>query len=397
MSTQIWRIEENALIWDVKPGQSHTDKLEMSGLYCDFLVTYSVRADGGLSLSRQCYFPMLRTIPNDTHATFCFNSGEIAPTLIKNGESLTEYPRTIRIDGALTVDSDTKEGVSVVRRLFPSADRRFAVERVRVQASEAVTLSVSLPNEFIHSYGRGTKGVYVSTIYHTAPETLSLEAGECAEFDVFYTSRIANEVMSLPNGAEEEQKRYSRVSALCDAALVLETGCEELDVMTRFAKLRAGESIFETLTGKYHSPGGQSYYAATWCNDQVEYAGPHFSLAGDAIAIEASLNAYRSYIPFMSDNYTRLPSSIIAEGLDIWEGAGDRGDAAMYLYGASFFCLGLGDRAVAEELYPAIQWCAEYCEKRKSPEGVICSDSDELEGRFPTDGHANLSRASNHS
>ena len=129
--------------------------------------------------------------------------------------------------------------------------------------------------------------------------------------------------------------------------------------MTRFAKLRAGESIFETITGKYHSPGGRSYYAATWCNDQIEYAGPHFSMTGDAVAIEASLNAYRAYIPFMSDNYTKLPSSIIAEGLDIWEGAGDRGDAAMYLYGASFFCLCLGDRTVAKELYPAIQWCAD--------------------------------------
>ena len=89
-----------------------------------------------------------------------------------------------------------------------------------------------------------------------------------------------------------------------------------------------------------------------------------------------------------------IPSSIIAEGLNIWEGAGDRGDAAMYLYGASLFCLYLGDRAIAEELYPAIQWCAEYCERRKSPEGVICSESDELEGRFPTDHVANLSTSS---
>lgn len=391
MSEQIWRIAEKALVWDVKPGQIHSDNIEMSGLYCDIIVTYGVRADGGLLLSRQCYFPMLRKIPNNTHATFCFDSKEIAPVLIKNGEPLIEYPHVISIDGTLTVESDTKEGVSVVRRLFPSVDRRFAVERVCVRATKAVTLSVSLPNEFVHSYGRGTKGVYVSTIYHTAPETLSLEAGKCVEFDVFYTARIANERISLPNGAEEEQKRCSRVSALCDDALVLKTGCEELDVMTRFAKLRAGESIFETITGKYHSPGGCAYYAATWCNDQIEYAGPHFSMTGDAVAIEASLNAYRAYIPFMSDNYTKLPSSIIAEGLDIWEGAGDRGDAAMYLYGASFFCLCLGDRTVAKELYPAIQWCAEYCEKRKSPEGVICSDSDELEGRFPTDGYANLS------
>ena len=96
----------------------------------------------------------------------------------------------------------------------------------------------------------------------------------------------------------------------------------------------------------------------------------------------------------MSETYHRLPSSIIAEGLDIWEGAGDRGDAAMYLYGASFFALALGDEAVARELYPAIRWCAEYCERQKTEDGVIGSKSDELEGRFPTDGKANLSTSS---
>jgi len=49
---------------------------------------------------------------------------------------------------------------------------------------------------------------------------------------------------------------------------------------------------------------------------------------------------------------------------------------------------------MAEKLYPAIKWCAEYCERRKLPEGVIGSDTDELEGRFPTDGKANLSTSS---
>ncbi len=391
MAEQIWKINEKRLVWQVMPGQIHRDKIEMSGLYCDVIVSYGVKEGGSLWLSRQCYFPMLRTIPNNTHATFCFDVGELTPALIKNGAPLTEYPRVITIDGTLTVESDTAQGVCVTRRLFPSVDRRLMVERVSVRADRNGTFSLSYPKEFVHSYGRGTKGVYVCTMYHTAPEAFTLRAGECMEFDVFYTARIANESVSLPSGAGEEKKRYARVSELCDQALVLDSGCEELDIMTRLAKLRAGESIFDTITGKYHSPGGCAYYAATWCNDQIEYAGPHFSMTGDAVAIEASLNAYRSYIPFMSDNYTRLPSSIIAEGLDIWEGAGDRGDAAMYLYGASFFCLCLGDRAVAEELYPAIQWCAEYCKRKTSFEGVICSDSDELEGRFPTDGYANLS------
>jgi len=262
MSAQIWKIMDQSLVWEVKPGQVHCDRIEFSGLHCDMIVQYGVREDGGLLLARQAYFPMLRTIPNDTHGTFCFDAKEVAPLLVKNAVQIVEYPRVIRIDGTLTVESDTKEGFSVMRRLFPSVDRRFAVERIRVCATEAVKLSVSLPNTFVHSYGRGTKGVYVATIAHTAPETFSLEIGDCIEFDVFYTARIANEKLLLPNGAEEELKRRARISALCDEALVLETGCEEIDVMTRFAKLRAGESIFETLTGNYHSPGGGPFYGA---------------------------------------------------------------------------------------------------------------------------------------
>ena len=307
---------------------------------------------------------------------------------------VVEYPKQFVLDGTLKVKCVNDEGFETEHIYFPSVDSRFAIEIVRIRAFEPVKIVMSLPNEFTHSYGRGTKGVYISKIYHTAPQCIQLSAGETVEFETFYTSVIANERITLPDGKTELAKRQERISQLCDSALVLETGQPEIDMMTRFAKLRAGESIFDTLTGKYHSPGGCSYYAATWCNDQIEYAGPHFALTGDKTAIEASLNAYRSYIPFMSDAYTRLPSSIIAEGLDIWEGAGDRGDAAMYLYGASLFCLYLGEREIAKELYEAIKWCAEYCERKKSPEGVICSDTDELENRFPTDHYANLSTSS---
>ena len=54
-------------------------------------------------------------------------------------------------------------------------------------------------------------------------------------------------------------------------------------------------------------------------------------------------------------------------------------------------CLYLADKEVAMQLYPAICWCAEYCQRQRSKEGVICSNTDELEGRFATDGYANLS------
>ncbi len=398
MSKQFWNIDNNSIVWNVEKGIAHYDDIEMSGLYCDTIVYYGVNEEGILSLSQKCYFPMLRKIPNDTHATHCFEIKENErPVFLYNGAPVKEYAKSFVLDsekGVLTVNSYSDIGVEITRYFFPSVDMPYAIELIRIKSQKGITLTVDMPEEYVHSYSRGTKGVYINKIYNN----FSDNPIELNEFDqllsVFYTSMVSNEDYPILYGREELKKRISRVFELCDNSLILETDKPELDLMTRFAKLRAGESIFETLTGKYHSPGGHAYYAAIWCNDEVEYAGPHFAMTGDEIDIEASINAYKAYIPFMSDTYHRLPSSIIAEGLDIWEGAGDRGDAAMYLYGASLFCLYLGDKAVAEELFPAIKWCAEYCERKKLPEGVIGSDSDELEGRFPTDKKANLSTSS---
>jgi hypothetical protein len=71
----------------------------------------------------------------------------------------------------------------------------------------------------------------------------------------------------------------------------------------------------------------------------------------------------------------------------------DRGDAAMYAYGASLYALALGNKKVATELWPAIEWCLEYNQRKKNAAGVIESQTDEMEGRLPT-GTANLSTSS---
>lgn len=395
MTEKIWDIEEGSIVWTVKEGQSHFDDIEMSGLYTDFIVKYGVLENGALFLSRHCFFPTLRTIPNNTHATYdvLFEESGL-PCILSGGKKIVEKPYKFIFDGILTVDCKSDCGLLLKHQLFPCTDLGFCLEIVTLKAEKDLTLTVSTPCDSVYSYGRGTKGVYVAKVHHNFPEVLTLKNGESAQYAIYLYCDIGLCSSHIPDHTKELEKRRERIEKLCDGSLVLKSSYPELDLMTRLSKLRAGESIFETLGGKFHSPGGYSYYAAIWCNDQIEYAGPHFAMTGDKTAIEASLNAYRAYIPFMSDNYCRLPSSIIAEGYDIWEGAGDRGDAAMYLYGASLFCLLLGDRDVARELYPAIKWCAEYCERNKTEEGVISSFNDELEGRFPTDNKANLSTSS---
>nr|MBP7487548.1 hypothetical protein [Parabacteroides sp.] len=47
----------------------------------------------------------------------------------------------------------------------------------------------------------------------------------------------------------------------------------------------------------------------------------------------------------------------------------------------------------ALELWPLIEWCLEYCHRNLNEQGVVKSDADELEGRFPA-GKANLCTSS---
>jgi hypothetical protein len=176
--------------------------------------------------------------------------------------------------------------------------------------------------------------------------------------------------------------------------MALETPDPLLNTAFALAKLHATESIFHTKNGLMHSPGGgRRYYAAVWANDEAEYVNPFFGMLGDKLGTESAINSFRLFARFMNPDYRPIPSSIISEGEGTWQGAGDRGDMAMIAYGASRFALANGDRRVAEELWPLIEWCLEYLKRRISPQGVVASESDELEGRFPA-GNANLNTSS---
>lgn len=175
--------------------------------------------------------------------------------------------------------------------------------------------------------------------------------------------------------------------------LVLDTPDPVINTMFAFAKIRGAESIYDTKGGLMHGPGGESYYAAIWANDQAEYINPFFPYLGYEVGNRSALCSYEHFARFMNPEYKPIPSSIIAEGIDIWAGAGDRGDAAMVAYGASRYALSKGDKAEAEKLWPLIEWCLEYCRRNLNESGVVASDADELENRFPA-GKANLCTSS---
>lgn len=383
------KIPKKSIEWIVRQNDSHAEDLEMSGFYVSHVVKYEVDENATFSHTHHPVFPTLRCRPNDTHASYQLDiDSNFMPSILLNNSNVIEKLIKVTIDGTLIFETKA-EGLKIVRQCFPSTELRAVYEIVTVtnESEGDVDLSFTTPKEVFINEKMGCMGICITEVFHNA-EPVTLGNGATYSYSIAITGRLANEKPQYTDAKKELDKRYKNIERLT-SPMKLDTGCDVLDTIFNFAKLRGGESVFDTKYGLMHSPGGYSYYAATWCNDQVEYAGPYFAYTGDKALIEASYNAYKMYMPFMSNSYTPIPSSIIAEGVDYWNGAGDRGDAAMYLYGASFFSLICGDRTIAEDLLPGIRWCAEYCERKKNEFGVIESDSDELEGRFPS-GRANL-------
>jgi hypothetical protein len=377
----------------------HKDRIEMSGRRISFILTYGVKEDGKLILERHLVWPALRIVPNNTHGSFQQTIPEEAVPVLCIGDTLSprpvkERPLSFFLDGTVNAVCASEDcTLFITHTLFPSYTTRCAYEIIEVANTGNTAIPARLSGEGLKavSYTKGTKGVYVVETAHDGGEGRFIPPGGKTRFHISYSARIAHEPSdtAAENAEDALNLRRGRVESLCNAC-DLDTGNQVLDMMFRFAKLRAGESIFDTLSGPFHSPGGKSFYAATWCNDEIQYAAPWFACTADELAVTASINAFQSYVPFMSGAMLSIPSSIIAEGLDFWEL--DRGDESMYAYGAGKFLLYRGDEKLARRFFPAVDWCIRFTLARLNENGVPVSDTDELEGRFSS-GKANLSTA----
>lgn len=391
-----WQLtDDGGIEWNVKENDSHMDHIEMSGFYVSSIVHYGVKR-GKLNQKVQLVFPMLRTIPNDTHASLFheINNEDLAPIMV-NGKVVEEYPGKFNLKGILSYQSNTTEGVEVKHQLFPSTDLAVFVDKVEIKNVSNKAIEVELPKieyEHITDEDKGVRGSYIIKVVSNKQGDFKLAANETLEYALIYSAKLKDAQESYV-AADYEYNKRNKLIYETFSDLVFESPNEILNRTFTFAKLRAVESIFRTKGGLMHAPGGGRYYAAIWANDQAEYANPFFPFLGNLAGNESAINSFRHFAKFMNDDYTPIPSSIVAEGLDIWNGAGDRGDMAMIAYGATRFALTYGDEKTARELWPLIEWCLEYSKRKVNSEGVISSDSDELEGRFPA-GKANLNTSS---
>lgn len=387
-----WSIQHDKSIkWNVEKNDSHIDNVEMSGFYMSAIVHYGVEK-GRLKQKTHLVFPMLRTIPNDTHGSLAheIDIGDLASIKV-NKKAIIEYPYSFHHKGMLTYESKTTEGVEIKHQLFPSTDQPVFIDRIKIVNRSNKTVTVELPKiEYSHTTDaeKGVAGSYIIKVISSKEGSFNLEVNETLEYALIYSARSINTQETYVAADYEFEKRNKLVDETY-TDLVFESPDEVLNTAFNFAKLRAVESIFKTKGGLMHAPGGGRYYAAIWANDQAEYVNPFFPFLGNMAGNESAINSFRHFARFMNDDYKPIPSSIVAEGLDFWGGAGDRGDMAMIAYGATRFALAYGDKKTAKDLWSLIEWCLEFSRRKVTVDGVVASDSDELEGRFPA-GDANL-------
>lgn len=398
---QFWHVDEgrNSITWNVKQGETHNDHIEMSGKQVSVVLRYGVGQDGSFELNKGMVWPMLRTIPNNTHASLMrrVEWNPLADMKV-NGWAVREKVKSLTLNGTLEVTSEIPAGnnrrLSLKRIYFPSTELPSLVEmyEFRNTGSEPVFLEIPRSQTAASTDpAKGVDGSYRIACLSEQGVSATLQPGETVSFTASVSAYKTDKVNHV-DGAKELEKRKSVVGQWL-GNLILETPNSVINGMFAFSKIRAMESIYETKGGPMHGPGGESFYAAIWANDQAEYINPYFPYVGYAYGNASALNSFRHFARYMNKDWKPIPSSIIAEGDGYWNGAGDRGDAAMIAYGASRYALASGNLQEATELWPLIEWCLEYCKRKINEGGVVASDADELEGRFPA-GKANLCTSS---
>lgn len=377
---------ENEKIVYLAKGENFANHIEMAGRKTAAIISYGTDSANNLKLNLHAVYPTLRYYPNDTHSSFDNNFKGVSIAI--NGKNSREHVRSFEFDGVLTINTSIGK-LNVAREYYAANYSKALIERISIvnTADNAVDIDIVKKDKTIYLSKYASvhnEEIIVTVVADT--ESLKLNKGESMSVNIAYCAELKSKNIQID--FEKEYAHRREFLSEMGNKLKIETPSDTINTMAKFAKIRACESIFDTKGGLMHCPGGGGFYAAVWTNDQCEYVNPLFAYLGYDVGIEQSINCYNLYKKYIKPNITMI-SSIIAEGDGIWYGAGDRGDNAMYAYGLARFLLARADRELAVEYLPYLQTCLEYTISRINSDGVVASDSDELENRFES-GKANL-------
>ena len=400
--TNFWKISGTGIIWNIEQESRlpHADNIEMAGQQVAGIITYTVDENHQLHIDRDIIFPQLRTFNKTTDPdwkdyraylrhTF---TDDLLPVITHKNKTWIPGPAdSVRIEGKLIFYQRPVNGLRLTRTLLPSMRERAFIEKWEIQNVSSEQQLIRIGNILYENCEMGYKGAYRQKVYSDARPEVTLNPGDHYNFAITYMARIDDEQL-LSGGFEKIESERDSFLAVMKNNLILKTPDPVLNTLFYFSKIRAAENLFITKMGLVHSPGGSNYYAGIWANDQAEYSGPFFPFLGYADGNLAAYNCYKTFLNNIPKDFKPITSSFEIEG-ELTCCGKDRGDAAMIAFGTAQFALLRGDKNIALELWPLIEWCLEYCHQKKNDRGVIQSATDEMEGRIST-GDANLATSS---
>ena len=160
-----WKLNPSGSIsWIIDNRLPHTDHIEMSGDSISAILRYKVNADKSFQIERQLVWPMLRTIPNNTHASLIRSiSEDLIGKVNINGRPLRgEKVDEIILNGLMTVKSSA-EGIGIERVVFTSTEHPDFNEEYRITNRQEKAISVEVPNYHVvytTDPQKGTAGSY---------------------------------------------------------------------------------------------------------------------------------------------------------------------------------------------------------------------------------------------
>jgi len=293
---------------------------------------------------------------------------------------------SVEFDGRLIVRYQPYRGVSLVRTVYPSVDKALVLEHweCRNQANKEVSIEV------MSGHKLATIGDAVVTEWTCgAVGKTAIKPGATITFHTSVQARRKGETVIEVSPDTEQTLRMKLAEAAWSGPGRLEIPDASLLAAYNLQKLHVLETPIETHLGVITHNGSLTYTPGIWANDPVEYSSPLFPFFGSDELNEASMNMYRIWLDYCRRHgIDPFPGSFEHESLKLVQK--HRGDDAMVLYGLSKFLLFQGDRAAAEEMWPLVEFSVASIEKHMTPEGIVASKTDEMEGRYPT-GDANLS------
>ncbi|WP_299767122.1 six-hairpin glycosidase-like protein [uncultured Dokdonia sp.] len=396
-----WKIADSNIIqWTIENSNlPHSDNIEMAGTKVAGIVSYDVDAAGNLEIERQVFYPQLHPhIKESDPDWFVFRAylketytDAVLPKFYINEKQFSPGAlKEVTINGIITfVHTASKSGVTLSRKLYPSPNQRLFIEELHLVNTSNTPVTIAYEGISNTQTKQGIGGTFRYSVQSKGDEKTTLQPGASVTYQLHFTAQLNEEPTVVDDQSLEKRTRFLEEM---QQNLILETPNPIFNQLFEFSKIRASESIFDSKLGLIHSPGGGRYYVGIWANDQAEYVSAFFPYLGYEVGNESAMNCYRAFDRVKSPTYEPIQYAFEVEERKP-PALLDRGDAAMIAYGATQYALARGNQAEAEELWDLISWSLEYNDRNLTNEGVVKSQSDEMEGRIET-GDANLSTSS---